>query len=291
MKSHLSPRDLGRAIGVSESSLKRWIDEGRIEAGRTEGGHRRVHLAEAVRYIREAGLPVLQPEMLGLSELDEVGAGFDPHALSHQPFSAALQEGHVDVARGMLLSPYLAGESVADIADRVVAPALHEIGTLWQHSIDGIYIEHRAVDLCIQALGHIRSLLPAPKPDAPVAVGGAPSSDPYLLPTLCAAVTLEAEGWRVNNLGPETPFDVLAVAAEQAKATLVWLSVSVKVKEKTFTGEVDRLARKVHSQGARLIVGGQKLPRTFATPQPHVHVAANMRELVDFAKQHAAAVE
>lgn len=291
MKSHLSPRDLGRAIGVSESSLKRWIDEGRIEAGRTEGGHRRVHLAEAVRYIREAGLPVLQPELLGLGEVGQLGPGFDPHALTHQSFSAALQEANVDAARGTILSMYLAGESVADIVDRVIAPALHEIGTLWQHSDAGIYVEHRAVDLCVQAIQQLRGVLPTPSADAPVAVGAAPSSDPYLLPSLCAAVTLEAEGWRVNNLGPETPFHVLALAAENAKATLVWLSVSVKVNEKSFTKEVDALARRLHGHGARLVVGGQKLPRSFATPQPHVHVAANMAELVDFAKQQAAAAE
>jgi len=37
----LSPRELAEALGVSESSLKRWVDAGKIAASRTEGGHRR----------------------------------------------------------------------------------------------------------------------------------------------------------------------------------------------------------------------------------------------------------
>ena len=71
MKQSLSPRELGQAIGVSESSLKRWADEGRIKFARTTGGHRRIVLTEAVRFIRQAGMPVLRPHLLGLADLEE----------------------------------------------------------------------------------------------------------------------------------------------------------------------------------------------------------------------------
>jgi MerR family transcriptional regulator, light-induced transcriptional regulator len=52
---HLSPKALAAAIGVSESSLKRWADEGRLAAERTAGGHRRIAVAEAVRFVRRRG--------------------------------------------------------------------------------------------------------------------------------------------------------------------------------------------------------------------------------------------
>ena len=48
----LTPHDLAEALGVSESSLKRWIDAGRIRASRTEGGHRRVALDDALAFIQ-----------------------------------------------------------------------------------------------------------------------------------------------------------------------------------------------------------------------------------------------
>ncbi|HEX9106572.1 MAG TPA: MerR family DNA-binding transcriptional regulator, partial [Longimicrobiales bacterium] len=50
--SYLSPRELAEAVGVSESSLKRWADRGVLAVERTAGGHRRIPLGEAVRFIR-----------------------------------------------------------------------------------------------------------------------------------------------------------------------------------------------------------------------------------------------
>src|SRR4051812_21827012 len=68
MPRYLSPRELAGALGMSESSLKRWIDAGRIRATRTEGGHRRIALADALAFVRETGTPVVHPELLAMGE-------------------------------------------------------------------------------------------------------------------------------------------------------------------------------------------------------------------------------
>ena len=72
MKSVLSPKELAAAVGVSESSLKRWADDGRINVHRTVGGHRRISLQEAVRFARAENLPVVRPEVLGLPEVGRI---------------------------------------------------------------------------------------------------------------------------------------------------------------------------------------------------------------------------
>ncbi|MCA9674189.1 MAG: helix-turn-helix domain-containing protein, partial [Myxococcales bacterium] len=91
----LSPRELADALGVSESSLKRWVDAGRIRAARTEGGHRRIRLSEAVRFIRDSGTPIVRPELLDMPELAaaEREAGDDA-------FLRYLVEGDARAARG-----------------------------------------------------------------------------------------------------------------------------------------------------------------------------------------------
>ena len=62
----VSPRQAARAMGVSESSLKRWCDQGLIRMTRTAGGHRKLPIAEVLRYVRDHNRPLLHPDLLGL---------------------------------------------------------------------------------------------------------------------------------------------------------------------------------------------------------------------------------
>ena len=65
-----SPRKIAEALGVGESTVKRWIDAGRLEADRTLGGHRRVALEEVLRFVKEEGTDVVYPQAIGLDGLD-----------------------------------------------------------------------------------------------------------------------------------------------------------------------------------------------------------------------------
>src|SRR5215211_2356769 len=70
----LTPKDLADAIGASESSLRRWVDSGRVKMSRTAGGHRRIPLAEAIRFIRETHATVVRPDLLGLGATPKISA-------------------------------------------------------------------------------------------------------------------------------------------------------------------------------------------------------------------------
>ncbi|CAN5566776.1 excisionase family DNA-binding protein [soil metagenome] len=225
----LSPRELAEALGVSESSLKRWVDAGKINAARTEGGHRRIALPEAVRFIRESGAPLAHPELLDMPEVAAVQQ-LPAAARGTDAFRHYLAEGDAASARGWLLSRYLAGSSVAELCDGPVREAMVRIGDLWEHDPEGVFIEHRATDTCLQALSHLRSTF-EPLPRAPLALGATPEGDPYLLPTFMAAMVVASVGMRAVNLGPDTPVSALESAylhhvAAGSQPALVWLSAS-----------------------------------------------------------------
>lgn len=281
MTELLTTKDVALAIGVSESSIKRWADDGALLASRTAGGHRRIELAEAVRFIREMQLPVVRPEVLGLPDLASLSHR-TPTAVEAQRFFELLRDGHASEARGLLQALYLRGSGIAEIVDVVVSEAMHRIGELWLDSPDGIWHEHRATDLCAQALGTLRALLPPPH-GARVAGGGAPG-DPYLLAPLAASLALTSEGFEVENFGPDLPLASLERAVHELRPVLVFVSVSAPRDLAAFGEQLAALARDCASLGTAVVVGGRALESGRLPAEPNLHVGRTIGELVAFAR-------
>ncbi|MEP0545989.1 MAG: cobalamin-dependent protein [Rhodothermales bacterium] len=281
-----SPRELATAVGVSESSMKRWIDAGELEAARTAGGHRRVSQREAVRFIRERALHVVDPAALRLPEL--VGLpDIEAAPVTAEGLIEALVAGEAARARALVVAAYVGGASLASLCDGPLRGALHHAGMLWENGgggVDpsGIGIEHEAVDVFVQILHQIRTLRPLAPDGAPVAVGGAFEGDPYTVPSLMAAAVLEDLGFDVTNLGPNTPIDVLADAARRRRADLVWLSVSASPPDEELRRASAALATELNAAGARFVVGGREAK---ADALPGLTVLPSMLALNALAEQ------
>jgi len=284
MRSFLSPRELARTIGASESSLKRWADEGRLEVGRTAGGHRRIALREALRFIRQSHLPIVDPQALGVADAAHMRSAGAQDA--DATLVQALLGGNVEETRGSVMGMYLMGREVAEICDGPLAQAMHEVGALWKHGPEGIHAEHRTTDLCAQTLQYLRALLPAPGPKAPLALGGALESDPYMLPSLMVAATLASRGWREINFGPNLPFDALRAAVDAHCPRLVWLSCSIPGLADQRGRELRETARLLREGGIQLIVGGRGWSTALLADSSieSVHQARTLGELAAFAE-------
>lgn len=270
----LSTRELADALGASESSLKRWIDAGKIAASRTEGGHRRVERAEAVRFIRETGARLVRPELLDLPEITVARARGGTRLTTY------LLEGDATGARGWLVSRYLEGASIAELADGPIREAMHALGELWHHESTGIFVEHRGTDACLQAIAQLRSMTAAPE-DAPVALGGAPAGDPYLVPSQLAATTIAETGMRSINLGPDTPVDAFEHAVAAHAPALVWASISTPL----VPNRARAIARWLESLPGRIaiVVGGREASTLAKLPE-RARRLGSMGELADAAR-------
>lgn len=272
----LSPRELGEALGVSQSSLKRWIDAGKIVATRTDGGHRKITLPEAVRFIRETGAPVAHPEIL---DMPEVAIAHERGLHGSDRLLGYLERGDAPGARGFILARYLAGAPLAELCDGPIRDAMHALGDLWKHSPQGIFVEHRGTDVCLQALAYLRGTFEEAT-DAPVALGGAPEDDPYLLPSFMASMVVAAAGLRAVNLGPDTPVTALQHAVEAHQPRLIWISASAKVAPARARAIATWLAALPRSTIA--VVGGREGER-IAEAQPSLRYVETMAELATIA--------
>jgi excisionase family DNA binding protein len=284
-KSLLTPKELAEVIGASESSLRRWVDGGRIRKSRTTGGHRRIPLAEAVRFIRESGATVVRPEILGLTDLVSArGGGVAVGVGDEEQLFEALRAGDARMARGLVLSWYLSGRGLAELFDGPVRGAMRRVGELWRHDARGILVEHRATEICAGTVDRLGELLPEADGGAPLAVGGAPEGDPYVLPTRMAGMVLGEAGLGEVNFGANTPVELLGAEAVRRRARLVWLSVSFVADDKRLRGAVGRLAGALAEQRIDLVVGGVHAADVVPRTGGNVRVIESMGELAAFAR-------
>ena len=277
----LSPKQVARAIGVSESSLKRWCDSGRIPMAVTAGGHRRIRLSDVVRFVRDERQPLVDPEVLGLPPVtDGAQLGVQRGA---ERLADALLEGLEEPARRLVFDLYLAGHSLSVVFDRVIAPALHEIGRRWECRTADVYQERRSCEIMQHVLAEFRRLLPPPEP-LRSALGGTLAGDQYTLPCTMAELVLRDCGWSATNLGSSIPARSLASAVTAETPRLFWLSVSHIENEAVFMNELQIVAHACRSTGTLMIVGGQKLTESLRRRLDFIMACDTMQQLESLAK-------
>lgn len=281
MQSTVTPKQVAAAIGVSESSLKRWCDQGLISTVRTAGGHRRLALGEVVRFLREAKHELVRPELLNLPS--NTGRGHTILTRAREQMRDALLAGDEEQCRRIVLDLHLAGQSVQQIGDDVLAEAFRDIGDRWSCGEAEVYQERRACEICQHAMAELRSMIPQPSTQAPHAIGATPECDPYTIPTMLAEIVLRQAGWQAQSLGSRLPFATLAVAVEASRPRLFWLSVSYINDEPKFINEFRTFYERVRSITA-VVIGGNALTPSVRRQLEFSAHGDNLRHLLAFAQ-------
>lgn len=276
-----TPKTLGDAIGVSQSSLKRWADKGLLVVEKTAGGHRRIGFEEALRFIRDSGVTVVKPDLLGLDS--DSFRQEDSDLSPSERLYYALHSGDETLVRSLVLNQYLDGRPLHEIFDEDIQHAMARIGLLWHEDISGITIEHRAHDICLQVLADLRFRLPRVFTKG-TAIGAAVPGDSYTLPTAMVSTALRAEGFSAVNLGPSLPVDALLDEAKKVKPIIVWYSVSHLKKAHILRTEIKELARELREQNTYLIMGGSQVHKLRLDRDPYVLIGKNIHELVSISR-------
>ena len=285
----LSPKQIAAALGVSESSVKRWADAGQLKVTRTPGGHRRISLPEAVRFVREGHFSLVRPDVIGLPALAAKTGEDDAQGDVGAMLYDRLLAGDAEVIPAWAVSAYLAGTSIAEICDTGLRAALQRIGHVWVDEPRGIFLEHRATDQTVAALHTLLQLLTdanaQEKADRrPVALGGAPSNDPYLIPSLMAMCVLTDAGYRAMNLGPDVPIASLLDAARFFDARLVWVSISSTKAKPPPLETLNELAEELGAHDRALVVGGRRVDDLIGSRHENLTICHQMTELAGFAR-------
>lgn len=279
--TYLSTPQAARAIGVSVSTIKRWVDEGLLPAHRTAGGHRKLLRAEVLALARQGKLP--QVDSSDLFVATKRRRPIDEPSLIEALYQALL-DGDLDAVRDLVRRAYRFGLPIERLADQVLAPVMRQIGHEWESSRIDVWQEHRSTELCLAALHELLpELARRAEPNRPIAIGAAPAGDPYRLATLLAQLVLLDSGWDAINVGPNTPFANLLAAARQLKPRLIWLSVSHLADTAEFVREYRAFYREAAALGAAVAVGGRALSDTARAQLPYTFYGDGLSHLTAFA--------
>jgi MerR family transcriptional regulator, light-induced transcriptional regulator len=282
MKKLISPKQVARAIGVSESTLKRWCDRGLISMVKTAGGHRRMELDAVISFLRDSGHRIVEPELLGLPVA--VGqTGWTLHR-AQERICSALISGEEPVARQVVFDLLLAGHAVTAIFDDVLTPVMHQIGERWACGETDVYQERRACEICMRLLHELRTTTASIGDAAPTAIGGTIENDIYTISVTMAEVVLRSVGWLATEIGTNLPFDTIRKAITDTRPRLIWLSVSHIQNGQAFVAGVNDLFLAAHESGAALAIGGQAISGALRRQIQYTTFCESFRDLEMFAR-------
>jgi methanogenic corrinoid protein MtbC1 len=245
-------------------------------------------MAGLVGFLREGKHELVHPEALGLLPTSGQTARVVDRA--RVQMTEALISGDEPRCRQIAVDLYLAEHSISIICDDVFAAAFREIGDRWQCGSAEVYQERRACEIALHVLHELRSLLPLPAAEAPVAIGGAASGDQYNLGTTMAELVLRDGKWNATSLGDNLPFDTIGAAIRKDRPRLCWLSCSHIANETEFVAGYRRLYDEFGLDVA-FVVGGNALNEDVRQQLRYSAYCDNMQHLEGFAQTLRGVIE
>lgn len=238
--------EVARAFGVGVSSVKRWTDEGELEAVKTPGRHRRYSIPALYRFAAIRNLPTD-----GLPVLDEARMRSVVPPPADLTLFQALQAGDADSVRKLMMPRVSDLGQRAAFLDRVVGEALREIGERWAAGELGVEEEHRASYMISEVLDGLR---PAGVPGAALVTLACPPDEWHELPLRLVRLIFEWRGWRTDYAGANLPWSSIGRAVESARPAV--LAISARSGEQFRYTDFDRLVARCAELGTKVVVGG-----------------------------------
>jgi excisionase family DNA binding protein len=276
---NLTSREAARLLGVSEASVKRWADGGLLPAQKTVGGHRRFRPEDVALFKRtrlsEEHAGGIKRELIARADEQllraESKAPVSAESLADETFDALLN-GRAEDVSALIVNLYLRGRSAAFIADKILCPPMRRVGELWHKGELTIAQEHLATRTAMAALRNLQSLLRTAMKDRVLALCCSVEDDFHEFPVQLAAVTLEASGLEVLNIGTSTPFHALTEALERFQPRVVCVASTVLNGLDRAAREYAEFRQAAERLGASVVLGG----RGFADAEVRRRFAADL---------------
>ncbi len=288
-KTILSTADVARLFNVTETTVKRWANDGTLKCMKTPGGHRKFEMKHVVEFAQTLNLEPVGA--LTLTKEDALAQTIQIAILSRD--FKVLKEAFLEKA----LSPnkrdlfvyfsYLYQHKIHlwEIFDLIVGPAMHEIGDRWAKGILSIDQEHRASYETLDALAKLQTQIHTRPEKGLRVVCACPGEEQHEIGLRCASYIFEAEGWMSHYLGARTPYPSLLNVVDELKPEALCLSLTMYPESNQELASLHEVIEGVQKSGVPVLIGGKAACERKSEFQQYAYTYCTSLELLTYIKK------
>lgn len=289
MSTLLSTHEVAILLNVTETTIKRWADEGRLPCSKTLGGHRKFDMENIIKFAEKNGIAlsgVLPPPMTA-SQMDQLQLGIitrNYQRIADVLFEEIMQSDREGV-KDLFLYLFKHHIPFYIIADEIVRPALTKIGDLWEEGKIDVHQEHIASQVVTEALIRIAPDLHRKPSNGLSAAFACPEGELHDIGLRCLAYSFESEGWKIFYIGANTPAESIISFAKELKPDLFALSLTIVSDMNKIIDDFKKISDVIHSYGGKMIVGGFNIEGVSDIELNCERIVRSSYEALEFARE------
>ena len=258
--TYISTREVADLLAVTDTTIKRWTNNGQLKCVKTLGGHRKYLLSEVENFAKVNNIPISGVTTpLRKGELEKLG-----FAIYSKNMSKAVEVIMEEILQGdregtfeSLMYLVKNRMKFGDIIDDIIRPAMENVGYLWETKKLEVEQEHLASDTIKTALSRLVVYLPRQRAKNIKVLLACSEGETHDIGLQALAYELELNGYGIHYLGANTPFKSLVKAVKVEKPNYIFLSASApSIPEKDFIKGFKSLTKAAKGINAKLAVGG-----------------------------------
>ncbi len=310
--SLLTTKQAARLINVHESSVKRWCKDGQMIHNVTDGGHRRIHIADLLAFAKDRDQICSLADFAGdsakiwsLFRDAESKNGYE--GLVHQGY-AWIRDFKAPFFKKLVFFCLEQGLSFSEIFDHLIARILQRIGDDWHTNQLDVGSEHYMTEIVRDLLYEVRAMQtlvsqttdnPRTKPLAHrpnTAIVGCNEGNTHDIGAHALRMVLEQAGWQVIFLGADVPTSEFAKMQTRHNAQLLCISFVTANSIATASRIVEILAKFYDTAHPyHLALGGQSFPeeasRSLTTaPFTSLEIYRTIHDLSGWLQHHQSSI-
>ncbi len=168
----------------------------------------------------------------------------------------AILEGNRAAAESIIVAAHQSGVSVADIYEKILAPAQQRLGWMWHHGEISVADEHFGSATTQSVMSQLRLHFQRLPSKGRSVVATSTPGDLHEIGLRMVADLFEIDGWHVTFLGANTPIADVVELLERRKFDLLALSISTALTLRD-AGELIEVIRGTSATAStKVLIGG-----------------------------------